>query len=67
MQVVKLLQYLKVFIYYYTPEDDFLNAAIHFLIVCLYEDQWKDNTNVRSFILYNIPTLIRKIDQENPR
>ncbi|KAL4487053.1 hypothetical protein ABPG72_001505 [Tetrahymena utriculariae] len=62
-----ILQYLKVFLYCFTPDDDFLKALLHFLIFYLYENQWKDNMKIKSYILYIIPSIIRKIDQENPR
>lgn len=35
---MKLLQYMKVFLYCFTPEDEFLNAMMHFLIVSLYDN-----------------------------
>ncbi|EAR84886.2 myosin head protein (macronuclear) [Tetrahymena thermophila SB210] len=62
-----ILQYLKVFLYCFTPDDDFLKALMHFLIFYLYENQWKDNMKIKNYILYIIPSIIRKIDQENPR
>ncbi|KAL4436229.1 hypothetical protein ABPG74_015820 [Tetrahymena malaccensis] len=62
-----ILQYLKVFLYCFSPDDDFLKALMHFLIFYLYENQWKDNIKIKNYILYIIPSIIRKIDQENPR